>query len=66
MWRHLLTGLGQKSVTVSLFDLEPERDHILQLKAVEPLALPRGVPDDIWRSSEIVPFEDDSQGRLGL
>jgi hypothetical protein len=66
MWRHLLTALGQKSATASLFDLEPERDHILQFKAVEPLALPRGVPDDVWRSSEIVPFGDDSQGRLGL
>ncbi|MBX9591708.1 MAG: DUF4365 domain-containing protein [Hyphomonadaceae bacterium] len=66
MWRHLLTGLGQKSATASLFDLEPERDHILQFGAVETLALPRGVPDDVWRSSEVVPFEDVGQGRLGL
>ena len=27
MWLHLLTGLGQKSATASLFDLEPEREH---------------------------------------
>lgn len=66
MWRHLLTGLGQKSATASLFDLEPERVHVLQFKAVEPLVLPRGVPDDVWRSTEVVPFADGDQGKLAL
>lgn len=66
MWRHLLTSLGQKRVTASLFDLDPERDHLLKFRAVESLALPRGVPDDVWRSSEALSFEDDSQGKLRL
>jgi hypothetical protein len=66
MWRHLLTGLGAKSATAQLFDLEPEREHVLRFQAVESLGLPRGVPDDLWRSSEPEPANDDGQTRLAL
>lgn len=66
MWRHLLTGLGQQSGTATLFDLEPKREHLLKFEPVEAMNLPRAVPDDVWRSSEVVPFPDESQGRFAL
>lgn len=66
MWRHLLTGLGTSSANTELFDLEPEREHVLRFYAIESLDLPRGVPDDLWRSSEPEPLNDDGQTRLAL
>jgi hypothetical protein len=66
MWQRLLTGLGEKSATASMLISGSDKEHPLRFKPPQPLALERGVPDDMWRSSEIVPFEDDTQGRLPL
>ena len=66
MWRHLLTGLGEKNGTAELFDPEPERQHLLRFRATGMLALPRGVPDELWRSSEAEIADDDRQARLAI
>jgi hypothetical protein len=66
MWRNLLTGLSVKGENAELFNLEPEREHILRFQAAETLALPRGVPDELWRSSEPEPANDDRQGSLAV
>lgn len=66
MWRNLLTGLGEKGENTELFELEPEREHMLRFCAMETLALPRSIPDDLWRASEPEMAGDDRQGRLAV
>ncbi len=66
MWRHLLTGLGAKSGAGGLFDLEPDKQHVLRFRAMESLGLPRGVPDELWRSSEPEASIDEGQTRLAI
>jgi hypothetical protein len=66
MWRNLLTGLGSSAASAELFVAAPERQAILRFKALEVMALPRGVPDDIWRSSEPEVAADPGQGRLAV
>lgn len=64
MWRHLLTGIGVREAAGQLFELEPEKEIPLRFQAMEALDLPRGVPDELWRSTE--PLSDDTQARLNL
>jgi hypothetical protein len=67
MWRNLLTGLGAPAASAELFALdEPEKDAVLRFRALDLIALPRGVPDDLWRSSEPEAPANDGQGRLAL
>jgi hypothetical protein len=66
MWRHLLTTLGGRDTEGELFTLEPEKEHPLRFAASEPLDLPRGVPDDMWRATEPETFRDDAQTRLAI
>jgi hypothetical protein len=55
-------GLGSSTASAELFVAEPEREAILRFKALEMMVLPRGVPDDMWRSSEPEVAADPSQG----
>jgi hypothetical protein len=66
MWRNLLTGLGIRNDTAELFDLEPDREHVLRFRILDTLALPRGVPDELWRSGESEIANDERQGRLAI
>jgi len=66
MWRSLLTDVGSQSETAELFKHGPGREQILRFKIIENLNLPRGVPDDLWRSSEPVSANDERQGRLAV
>jgi hypothetical protein len=63
MWRHLLARLGARTEETQLFELEPEKEHMLRFLPMDALNLPRGIPDDLWRATEPEPV-DDSQGRL--
>jgi hypothetical protein len=65
MWRHLLTGLGKRDEDAQLFELEPEREHVLRFLSMDALDLPCGIPDDLWRATEPEPF-DSLQGRLPI
>jgi hypothetical protein len=64
MWRHLLSDLGAPA-DAELFELEPEKEHVLRFLPIDALDLPRGVPDDLWRASEPEAFND-SQWRLPI
>ena len=64
MWRHLLCNLGAPA-DAELFELEPEKEHVLRFLPIDALDLPRGVPDDLWRASEPEAFND-SQWRLPI
>ena len=66
MWRNLLTGLGAREGADQLFELEPDKEHPLRFQAMEPLDLPRGVPDELWRTTEPEPLPDEAQARLAL
>ena len=64
MWRHLLTNLGADA-EAQLFEMESEKQHILRFQSLDVLDLPRGVPDELWRSTE-PEMIDLGQGRLEL
>lgn len=66
MWQNLLTGATEQDDTTALFALEPERESILQFRQVETLSLPRGVPDDLWRTSEPETADGAGQERLAV
>lgn len=62
MWRYLLVGDEQER-SEGLFPTTDELTKPLWFEALEPLTLPQSVPDDLWRSSELV-TADEHQGRL--
>lgn len=67
MWRKFLTGLGAPAPSAELFALEElVKDAVLRFQALDLMALPRGVPDELWRSSEPELSADNGQGRLAL
>ena len=67
MWRHLLTGLGAAEEGLLLPDIDDDgKTHFLRFEAIEMLDLPRGIPDDLWRATEIKPAENDCQRRLAV
>ena len=63
MWRYLLCGDDQNK-TSSLFDLEPKAGSILKFLPLNPLSLPRSVPDDLWRASESAAPQSTGQRRF--
>lgn len=65
MWRYLLVGEEGNDIA-RLFDVEPEIDRVLRFRPVEPVSLPRGVPDDLWRASEPDTAGDTGQGRFPI
>jgi hypothetical protein len=52
MWRHLLTQLGRTAAQIDLLDEGGVQVELLRFDALDPVALERGVPDDLWRGSE--------------
>lgn len=65
MWRYLLVG-EEDSDIARLFESEPEIERILRFRPLEPICLPRGVPDDLWRASEPDAPADTGQGSLAI
>lgn len=67
MWRHLLTHLGVKP-DADLFESATATapEQFLGFQSIDSLALERGVPDDLWRSSEPEQPDDRRQGRLDV
>lgn len=67
MWRHLLTHLGVKP-DADLFESAsaPAPEQFLGFQPIDSLSLERGVPDDLWRSSEPEQPDDRRQGRLDV
>jgi hypothetical protein len=66
MWKFLLTGAGVTSDTSALFAWETGHERVLRFQPIETLDLLRGVPDDLWRTSEPEMPEDTDQGRLAV
>ncbi len=54
MWCHLLTGPEELQSTASLFESDMHAEQILGFKRLDSLSLQRAVPDDLWRSTELV------------
>ena len=52
MWRYLLVGAEEDNHMAALFETEPGSERILTFRPVPPLALSRGVPDELWRATE--------------
>ena len=64
MWRHLLVKGGETDV--NLFEPNFDRARVLQFKALNPLDLPSAVPDDVWRSTDVVTPDDGRQESLAI
>ena len=65
MWRHLLIG-GDDRDTANLFDLEPDSERLLEFRSLDPLAMPRTVPEETWKASEPATHEDADQIRFPI
>ncbi len=63
MWRSLLTGLGTVPEQPDLL-APPPTPAILSFEALEPMILPRSVPDDVWRARDT--HAPDSEEELPL
>lgn len=67
MWRHLLVEMGKTAAKVDLFSASDAPDvPLLTFLPVDSLGFDRGVPDDLWRSSDPQPPEESGQGRLAV
>ena len=64
MWRHLLVNSGETDI--SLFEPNFDRERVLNFKVLNPLSLPSAVPDDVWRSTDVVIPENDRQESLAI
>jgi hypothetical protein len=60
MWRTLLTTLGAASSQVDFLAVPPV-PPILRFDPLETIALPLSVPDDLWRSRDADPPDDDEE-----
>ena len=65
MWRHLLIH-GADGETGQLFDLEPDSERLLDFQSLEPLVLPRSVPEETWKPSDPSAPEAINQIHLGI
>jgi len=65
MWCHLLTGLGAQNHDAQLFEIDDDKEHVLRFQSLDALDLPRGVPDDLWRATELEPIHV-GQGRFEI
>ena len=65
MWRCLLIG-DDHGKGSKLFDLEPDSERLLDFRSLEPLVLPRSVPEDTWKPGDPFAPEPTNQMPLGL
>ena len=65
MWRHLLIH-GADGETGQLFDLEPDSERLLDFQSLEPLVMPRSVPEETWKPSDPFAREPTNQMPLGI
>ena len=65
MWRHLLIH-GADGEIGQLFDLEPDSERLLDFQSLEPLVMPRSVPEQTWKPSDPFAREATNQMPLGI
>ena len=65
MWRHLLIHSADGE-TGQLFDLEPDSERLLDFQSLEPLVMPRSVPEETWKPSDPFAPEATNQMPLGI
>lgn len=63
MWCHLLIH-GPDDGTGHWFDLEPDSERLLEFQSVEPLVMPRSVPEETWKDSD--PFAPEATNQMLL
>ena len=65
MWRHLLIG-DDDAKTSQLFDLEPDSERLLDFQSLDPLEMPRSVPEETWKPSDPFARAATNQMPLGI
>ena len=65
MWRHLLID-DADGKTSQLFDLEPDSQRLLDFQSLDPLEMPRSVPEETWKPSDPFARAVTNQMPLGI
>ena len=65
MWRHLLIDDVDREAS-QLFDLEPDSERLLAFGSLDPLVMPRSVPEESWKASEPFARHGTNQMPLGI
>ena len=65
MWRHLLIGETHQE-TVQLLEPEPVSERLLHFQSLDPLIMPRSVPEEVWRVGEPAVSAPANQRLLGI
>ena len=65
MWRHLLIGETHQE-TVQLLEPEPVSERLLHFQSLDPLIMPRSVPEEVWRAGEPAVSAPANQRLLGI
>ena len=65
MWRHLLVGETLQE-TVPLLGPESVSDRLLRFRSLDPLIMPRSVPEEVWRAGDPFVRAPSDQGLLEI